>query len=114
MRSARVLGEIDVAARDDRAHFQRDRFVVDHLVELVLDPGEILDAQIDVDAHRLRLALLMAMRADMGEHFQIADEDMPDRMRGIRDMKRRNVGFCGQGADARLRRRELSAAGRGC
>ena len=91
------LGEIDMAAVDDGAHLQGDRLVVDDLVELVFDLREILHAQIDVDAHRLRLAVLMTMRADMGEHFQIADEDMPDRTRGIRDQERRDVRICGQG-----------------
>jgi hypothetical protein len=58
--------------------------------------------------------MLMAMRADMGKHFQIADENMPDRARGIRDMEGRDVGFCSHGADARLKRRELSAAAGEC
>src|SRR5215475_5964955 len=71
-----------MAFGDDGADALFDHVIVDHILQHVLGVGDVVGGQVYIDAHRLGAAFLLAIDADMGRQFQVADEDMADAADG--------------------------------
>src|SRR3954463_1043068 len=59
------LGQADMALRDDGPDALFDRMIVDHILQHILGVGDVVGGQVDIDAHRLGTAFLLAIDADM-------------------------------------------------
>ena len=67
-----------MALGDDGADALFDLVIVHHVFQHVLGISHVIGGQIDIDADLLGAAFLLAVDADMGRQFQVADEDMAD------------------------------------
>ena len=76
------FGQPDMAFGDDGADALFDHVIVHDIFQHVLGVGDVVGGQVDIDAHRLGAAFFLAVDADMGRQFQVADEDMADAARG--------------------------------
>src|SRR6185437_8820725 len=68
------LREVDVSCARNGADLLGHGLVVDGVLQAVQTRIDVA-GEPDIDAHRLRLALLMAMHADAGQELEIANED---------------------------------------
>ena len=60
-----------------------DHAIIHHFAQLIAQIDQVFHRQIEIDPHRLHLADLMAMHADLRRQFQVADKDMADAARGV-------------------------------
>src|SRR5437016_507484 len=68
------LGQIDVAGGHKSANLVRHGFVIDGVLKPIV-PCVDLPGERNVDAHRLQLALLVAMHADSRQELEVANKD---------------------------------------
>ncbi len=80
-----------MAGIDQGADLPGDRLVVDHQLEAVVERGQVLDREVDIDAHRLRRAALVPVDADLRRDHQVADEDVAHGARRVGDVARLRV-----------------------
>ena len=77
--------QFDMAFGDDGADALLDHMVIDHVFQHVLGIGYIVGGKVNIDADRLHPPLLVAIDADMGQQFQVTDEDMAQPAGGTGD-----------------------------
>jgi hypothetical protein len=69
------LGKIEMPLGDEGTDAERNRFVVHHLVQAILNGPRVLDTKLHIDANRLLVRLFVAVDSDPGEKLEIANED---------------------------------------